>query len=151
VGNLTHINSQIGKFSPDWVDQSLQCVNKKHFNDAIIFEQQNEAWIAKDKEGNIIFDFYLEFPARLGFYYSRYGAWGDWARLVTIEELAVMCQGKIWDDCEGEGVKWDGDPDKYSPFNKYVKRHLRYIPKGLRTIYRVLAWASKPRGQCCKT
>lgn len=146
MGNLTHINSESGQFSPDWIDWSLEAINVGHFNKQVQFERKGGFWLAKDKNDKIIFDFLLEFPARLGFHYSKYGPWGDWARLMTIEGLAVMCNGRIWDDCEGESVKWRGDPDKYAPFKKYIKMHLRHIPKGLKTIYRMIAWASKPRG-----
>lgn len=158
MGNLTHVNSQRGPLSEEWITEALDYVHKTYFNKAVVFVPRPEfpatlalpsfhgSWMLRDKKKRNVFDFYLEFPACIGFYYSHYGIWGDWARLITIETLAVKCDGVIWDDATGRGESWKGEPEKYETFEKFVKQRLSHIPWGARTIYRGLARASKPRG-----
>jgi len=158
MGNLTHIDKRDGSFSVRDINTFLSRIHSLHFNDAVRFVPRPElamalvsdefhgSWMLRDKKGNNVFDFYLESPMRLGFHHSFYGAWGDWARLLTIEALAATSDGVIWDDSCGQSESWFGDPFKYWTFKKFVKQRLTGIPKGLRTIYRLLAWLSKPKG-----
>jgi len=144
MGNLTYVRRKGGRFEDSWIAQQLEAVRREHYPKEVWWDHVNEdCWVLYDDSTTMVFQLYRNKPRELGFAYSRYGPWGDWARYVATESMALACGSMLWDDCD-MSAPWQPDVEKYPTFKAYTDARVAKAAWGTRTVLRKLYRDSVP-------